>query len=96
MSLTKMNEKNPDFIKSMYDYRRVVFKDGKMSAKDKEIIAFVIANVTKCEKCLDYHAEAAMKMGATKEELREALEVTAYMVGPSALIWSPKIDEYIE
>lgn len=95
MTLTMMNEKNPDFIKAMYGYRRVAFKDGKLSAKDKEIIAFVIANVTKCEKCLEYHAEAAKKLGATNEELREALEVTAYMVGPSALIWTPKIDEIV-
>lgn len=96
MSLKKLNEKDHDALAALYDYRRKVFKEGKLSAKDKEIIAFAIANVTKCEKCLDYHAEAAKKLGATSDELFEALEVVMYMTGPSAMIWSEKIDEIVD
>ena len=95
MSLLMLNEKDPNVLKSLYAYRREVFKDGALSAKDKELIALALSCVSKCEKCLDHHSEEAKKKGATEEEILEAIEVAMYMTGPSAMIWSGKIDEIV-
>ena len=95
MSLLMLNDKDPAVLRGMYAYRREVFKDKALSAKEKELIALALSAATKCETCLEYHAEAARKEGATSQEILEALEVTAYMTGPSALIWSERIDDIV-
>ncbi len=96
MSLTMLNKRDPEVLKSLYDYRRKVFKEGSLTVREKELIAFAVAGVTKCEKCLDYHADRAKKEGATGEDLLEVLEVVTYMTGPSGMIWSGKIDEIVK
>ena len=95
MSLSILNEKDPEVLRSLYSYRRKVFRDGAMFAKDKELIALALSCGSKCEKCFTHHAEEAKKKGATGEEIMEALEVAMYMLGPSAMIWTEEIDNYI-
>jgi len=93
MSLVMLNEKDPEVLKSMYAYRRIVFKDGALSSKEKELIALALSCVSKCEKCFAHHAEEAKKQGATEREMLEAIEVAMYMTGPSAMIWTEEIDK---
>ena len=95
MSLVMLNEKDPKTLKSLYAYRRVVFKDGALSTKDKELIALALSCTLKCEKCLTHHAEEAKKHGATEDEILEAMEVAMYMTGPSAMIWTEEIDKLV-
>ena len=40
MSLVMLNEKDPEVLKSMYAYRRQVFKDGALSADDMRLLRF--------------------------------------------------------
>ena len=93
MSLVMLNEKDPDVLKSMYAYRRKVFKDGALSSQEKDLIDLALSCVSKCEKCFTYHAEEAKKHGATEREMLEAIEVAMYMTGPSAMIWTEEIDK---
>lgn len=95
MSLVMLNNEDPEVLKSLYAYRRAVFKDGALSLKEKELIAVALACVSKCDKCLSHHSEAAKKAGATGKEILEAIEVAMYMTGPDAMIWSEKIDEVV-
>jgi len=95
MSLLMLNEKDPEVLKSLYQFRRKVFKDGALSAKEKELIALALSCSIKCEKCFDHHAEEAKKCGATEDEMLEAIEVAMYLTGPAAMIWTEKIDEVI-
>ena len=95
MSLVMLNEKDPEVLKSLYAFRREVFKEGALSQKEKELIALALSCVSKCEKCLTHHAEEAKKQGATPEEILEAIEVAMYMSGPSAMIWTEEIDKLI-
>ena len=95
MSLVMLNEKDPVVLKSLYSFRREVFKNGALSSKEKELIALALSCTLKCEKCLTHHAEEAKKNGATPEEILEAIEVAMYMTGPSAMIWSEEIDKLV-
>ena len=95
MSLIMLNEKDPAVLKSLYSFRREVFKNGALSSKEKELIALALSCTLKCEKCLTHHAEEAKKQGATPEEILEAIEVAMYMSGPSAMIWTEEIDKLI-
>jgi AhpD family alkylhydroperoxidase len=52
-------------------------KAGKLSAKFKEIIAVAVGNATQCPYCIDVHTKNADRLGATNEELAEAIMVTS-------------------
>ena len=95
MSLTMLNEKDPEVLKALYAYRRKVFKDGALSTKEKELMALALSCALKCDKCLTHHSEEAKKNGATEEEILEAIEVAMYMSGPSAMIWTEEIDKIV-
>jgi AhpD family alkylhydroperoxidase len=96
MSLTKLGEKDPKVLRALYIYRNQVFESGSLTVREKELIALAISSVLKCEKCFEHHAEEAIKAGATNRDILETQEVVMYMAGPSGMIWSEKIDEYID
>jgi AhpD family alkylhydroperoxidase len=56
-----------------------VFADGAISAKTKQLIAVAVAHVTQCPYCIRGHTNAAMKQGASTEEIMEAIWVAAEM-----------------
>jgi len=60
-------------------FGRAVFADGALSAKFKQIIAVAVAHVTQCPYCIQGHTKAALRAGATAEELMEAIWIASEM-----------------
>jgi AhpD family alkylhydroperoxidase len=60
-------------------FGKAVFADGALSAKVKQVIAVAVAHVTQCPYCINGHTKAALRAGATPEELMEAIWVAAEM-----------------
>lgn len=60
-------------------FGNAVFADGALSAKTKQIIAVAVAHVTQCPYCIKGHTKAARRVGATPQELMEAIWVAAEM-----------------
>jgi AhpD family alkylhydroperoxidase len=60
-------------------FGKAVFADGALPAKMKQIIAVAVAHVTQCPYCIKGHTKAALRAGATQEELMEAIWVAAEM-----------------
>jgi AhpD family alkylhydroperoxidase len=60
-------------------FSRQVFADGALPAKVKQIIAVAVAHVTQCPYCIRGHTRAALRDGASAEELMEAIWVAAEM-----------------
>src|ERR1700758_5004009 len=56
-----------------------VFADGVLPAKTKQLIAVAIAHVTQCPYCIKGHTKAALREGATPQEMMEAIWVAAEM-----------------
>ena len=52
---------------------------GRLPAKTKQVIAVAVAHVTQCPYCIKGHTKAALRHGATPEELMEAMWVAAEM-----------------
>jgi AhpD family alkylhydroperoxidase len=96
MSLALLAKQKPPVARALYKFKNEVFRSGALSVREKELIAVALSCIMKCETCLQFHADRAKEAGATKEELREALDVTLYLAGPSTLIWSPVIDEIVQ
>ncbi|MBN9568045.1 MAG: carboxymuconolactone decarboxylase family protein [Alphaproteobacteria bacterium] len=53
--------------------------DGALPGKTKQLIAVAVAHVTQCPYCIKGHTKAALRSGATREELMEAIWVAAEM-----------------
>jgi AhpD family alkylhydroperoxidase len=56
-----------------------VFADGALPAKTKQLIAVAAAHVTQCPYCIRGHTRAALRAGATRAEIMEAIWVAAEM-----------------
>lgn len=56
-----------------------VFADGALPAKTKQLIAVAAAHVTQCPYCIHGHTKSALRHGATREEIMEAIWVAAEM-----------------
>ena len=52
-----------------------ILKDGELSAKEKAIIALACSVAVRCDHCVKRHQQAALKAGATREEMLEAAAI---------------------
>ncbi|MBS7646477.1 MAG: carboxymuconolactone decarboxylase family protein [Candidatus Bathyarchaeia archaeon] len=61
-----------------------------LDIKTKELISLAIAVAIRCEDCILWHLDAAIKAGARKEEIMDALKVAVAMAGSPALVYAVK------
>ena len=69
----------PEIMDAWRNFSRTVFKAGALDEKTKQLIAVAVAHVTQCPYCIHSHTEQAMKKGASKEEIIEAVWVASEM-----------------
>jgi AhpD family alkylhydroperoxidase len=69
----------PRQLEAFKAFSQSVFADGALPAKTKQLIAVAVAHVTQCPYCIRGHTTAAMRQGATPEEIMEAAWVAAEM-----------------
>jgi AhpD family alkylhydroperoxidase len=50
-----------------------------------------VAVTTHCDGCIVFHTDAALKAGASKEEIAEALGVAIAMNAGAALVYSARV-----
>jgi AhpD family alkylhydroperoxidase len=69
----------PKPLEAFKAFSQIVFADGALPGKTKQLIAVAVAHVTQCPYCIRSHTKAAMQHGATPEEIMEAIWVAAEM-----------------
>lgn len=69
----------PETEKAFQAFSQQAFTEGALSAKTKQLIAVAVAHVTQCPYCIRGHTKAALRHGATRQELMEAIWVAAEM-----------------
>jgi AhpD family alkylhydroperoxidase len=75
----KRRDLSPSTESAFQSFSQAVFTDGALPTKVKQIIAVAVAHVTQCPYCIRGHTKAALKHGASQEELMEAIWVAAEM-----------------
>ena len=80
----------PDVWAGFGQVHKAAVADGALPAKVKELMALVVAVVKHCDGCIAYHAKAAVRRGATAEEVAEALGVALLMDGGTASVYGPR------
>ena len=76
-SLGKLGELAKDAFNSYKAFSAKAVAEGKLSSKFKEIIAVAVATATQCPYCIDVHTKNAKRLGATDEQLAEAIMVSS-------------------
>lgn len=69
----------PEMSEAFHNFGKAVFKKGALSEKTKELIAIAVAHVTQCPYCIRSHTKLALRKGASKEEVMEAIWVASEM-----------------
>ena len=69
----------PDTLAAFRAFNQKVFADGALPSKTKQLIAVAVAHVTQCPYCIRGHTKAALRHGATAEEIMEAIWIAAEM-----------------
>ncbi len=78
----------PETTKGFGALSMAVNKDGALDRKTKELISLALSVAARCDPCVGYHAEAAVKLGITREQIEEMLGVCVYMGGGPALMYA--------
>lgn len=75
----KRKELAPQPLAAFKEFSKAVFADGALPSRTKQLIAVAVAHATQCPYCIHGHTEAALKSGATEQEIMEAIWVAAEM-----------------
>lgn len=77
----------PEMAKAFGGLAKAATAEGALSPKTKELVALAIGIAARCDGCLAYHARAAARFGATREEVLETISVAVYMGGGPSMIY---------
>ncbi len=76
--LKEMREAAPQEFEAWANLDKIVSReDGAIPRKYRELIALAVAHTTQCVYCIEVHTRAARKVGATKQEVAEAVLLAA-------------------
>jgi AhpD family alkylhydroperoxidase len=76
----------PEVMKAFGAMAQAATAPQALDVKTKELIAVAISVAIRCDDCIGFHVKAALKHGATREEVMETLGMAIYMgAGPSAM-----------
>ncbi|WP_448190953.1 carboxymuconolactone decarboxylase family protein [Azospirillum sp. sgz301742] len=85
----------PEVMKGFSAIAQAALKANALDTKTKELIALAIGVATRCDGCIAFHAEAAVKQGATREEVLETMGMAVYMgAGPSVMYAAQALEAF--
>jgi AhpD family alkylhydroperoxidase len=90
-TLGQLARLSPDTLRGYRMLSDAGTKTAHLDAKTRELIALAVAVTARCDGCIVVHTDAALKHGATREEIAEALGVAVAVNAGAALIFSTRV-----
>jgi ribonuclease HI len=72
-------------VKRFYNLDHNTYLEGALPAKYKELMGLVASASLRCDDCINYHVIQSYRLGATRDEQEESLNV-ALIVGGSIVV----------
>ena len=88
--MAKLRQEIPDTMRGFSAMAQGASKDGALDAKTKELIAVALSVAARCDPCIGFHAQALVKLGATRAEMAETMAMAVYMGGGPSLMYAAK------
>jgi AhpD family alkylhydroperoxidase len=92
----EVGQLSPDTVKGYIELSSAGQKKDLLGAKMRELIALAVAVTARCDGCITVHSEAAIRRGASKEEIAEALGVAVAVNAGAALVYSTRVMDAIK
>jgi AhpD family alkylhydroperoxidase len=80
----------PDVLKGYAQMSKAAMSEGTLSSLTKELLALVIAITRECDGCVVAHTRGALRQGATRQQVAEAIGVAISMNGGPGTVWGPR------
>lgn len=78
----------PDVMNGFSSMAKAATETKVLDEKTKELIALALGVAAHCDGCLGFHTKALVRLGATREEVAEALGMAVYMGGGPSLMYA--------
>jgi AhpD family alkylhydroperoxidase len=82
---------SPDLMTGYKALSKAGDNTGHLDRKTRELIAIAVAVTRQCDGCIKVHLDEAVKAGAKKEEIVEALGVAINVNAGAALVYSSRV-----
>lgn len=82
---------SPDTVRGYAALAHAGAKTGKLDGKTRELVSLAVAVTRQCDGCITVHTDAAVKQGATREEIMEVLAVAVAVNAGATLIYSTRV-----
>jgi AhpD family alkylhydroperoxidase len=79
---------SPEIGGALSDFYQACNEAGVLDKKTKELLMLALASVFRCPHCTESHIKAALEVGASKEEITEALLIAAVEGAGTQLAWT--------
>jgi AhpD family alkylhydroperoxidase len=89
--LAEFMKLTPDSVRGYQALSSANAKTTHLGEKIRQLISLAVAITTRCDGCITVHTDAALKAGASKEEIAETLGVAMAMNAGAALIYSLRV-----
>jgi AhpD family alkylhydroperoxidase len=87
-NLRTLREDLPDTLKAFSALSQAATRPGALDRKTKELMALALGVSAHCDGCIGFHAEALVKLRASRREVEEALAMAIYMGGGPSLMYA--------
>lgn len=81
----------PGVMNAFSELQSEVFKDGALSARTQAIMMVGISVALRCEYCISKQVSEAVRLGATRGEIMEAVSTAILMAGGPAIAYGSAV-----
>ena len=92
----EVGQLSPETVKGYMELSSAGQKKNLLGPKIRELIALAVAVTARCDGCITVHTDAALRHGATKEEIAEALGVAIAVNAGAALVYSTRVMDAVK
>ncbi|WP_375787030.1 carboxymuconolactone decarboxylase family protein [Bradyrhizobium sp. Pha-3] len=82
---------NPNVVGGYVQMSGAGSKSNLLSPKVRELIALAVAVTARCDGCITIHVDAAIRNGATLDEIAEALGVAISVNAGAAMVYTTRV-----
>jgi alkylhydroperoxidase/carboxymuconolactone decarboxylase family protein len=85
VDFANIGEYAPEEGQKFFDYYGRATGPGKLTEREKALIALAVATVRHCPYCIDAYTHKCLSLGVTNDEMMEAVHVGAAMAAGDIL-----------
>lgn len=90
-----IGEYAPEEGDAFFEYYSKATSEGRLSEREKSLIALVVATTQNCPYCIDAYTNKCLSLGVSKEEMMEAVHTGAAMMAGITLAHSTQMRKII-